>query len=124
MKPFIIIGFILYSVCFFSFCSSLEKQPGSIARQADLIEDLANKLPEEERTRFRKFLDNIKIDERLSDVAIQTTKESAQDAQELATERSADAGKWYGIRNLYIGAVIIALGFFAWRIFLKVTTKI
>lgn len=116
MKQLVVIGYTLFSICFFPFCSSLAKQEGTIARQVSLVEDLENKLPESERPRFRKFLNNIQKEEVLSDRTIKETSKEAKEAHSVALEKSEDAGKWFGLRNLFIGAVIAFLLFVGFKV--------
>ncbi|MCZ8156204.1 MAG: hypothetical protein O9264_08810 [Leptospira sp.] len=99
-RLFILLVFIL------PFCSTIEKKEGSISRQLDLIEDLEAKLPPEDRQRFRKGIENIRQEERISDSTIIKNKDIAEDAQEKAFESSNDAGKWEAIRNTAIAIFI------------------
>ena len=123
MKPFILIGFIVFSSVFFPFCSSLEKQPGTISRNASLIEDLETKLSDpQDKARFKKFISNIREEERLSDRTIEESKTNALEAHRKALESSEDAGKWYGIRNLFYMisfAFVCFVGFMVGKEFLK-----
>ena len=111
---------LVLSLVFFTFCSSLENQPGSISRQLDLIEDLENKLPENERTRFRKALVNLREEGKIKDDSISLYKLEAKDSIETTLESKEDAGKWYGLRNLAIFAFVGLAIFTA----LKLTKKI
>lgn len=116
MKPFILFSNgLVFSLCFFPFCSSLQKQTGSISRQVDLIEDLAVKLPENDRPRFLKALENIRKEEKEKDSvlidAIEETKKSIGEAM----ESKEDSGKWYGIRNLAVFLGLAAIAFLALR---------
>jgi len=116
MKPFLVIGILIFSVCFFPFCSSLAKQEGTIARQVSLVEDLVEKLPEAEKPRLRKFFTNVIAEEVLSDRTIKETSKEAKEAHSVALEKSEDAGKWFGIRNLFTWAVIAFLLFVGFNV--------
>ena len=116
---FLLAFFILFSS--FQFCSTIQKQPGSIAKQVELVRDLGNKLPEEDRPRYNKFLDNIVDEEVKQDKTIEVTRKESEKASKIAINASQDAGKWKGIRDtffailfvvflLIIGYVIFKLG--------------
>lgn len=79
------------------------------------MEDLESKLPPEDRPRFRKGIENIRQEEKISDSTIKKTKNIAEDAQEKAFDSSNDAGKWEAIRNT---AIAIFIGFFCYVGFL------
>ncbi|TGN07441.1 hypothetical protein [Leptospira bandrabouensis] len=111
MKPILIIGYIVFSIVFFPFCSSLEKQEGSISRQISLIEDIEAHLPEPERKRFQKFKENLIQEDKIIDKALSDSKKLAVKSQEMAIEKSEDSGKWKGIRNLIISLAI------AWSVY-------
>ncbi|XDD46385.1 hypothetical protein AB3N60_17030 [Leptospira sp. WS39.C2] len=108
-------------------CTSLEKNQGSIGRQLDLIEDLENKLPEEDRPRFRKAVSNMRDEERISDKNIKDVKTENKTLQNQSLEISTDAGRWYGSRNTVIALISIlaisVIGILAYWIF-KAKTKV
>ena len=117
MKPILIIGYIVFSIVFFPFCSSLEKQEGSLTRQLALIEDLETHLPEPERKRFQKFKENLIQEDRIIDKSLAESKARVIRNQEIALEKSEDSGKWKGIRN---GFILLGIGFglfFIYRVF-------
>ncbi len=113
MKIFLLILFLIPS------CATYQRTEGSLARQADLIEDLEAKLPEEDRERFKRFLSNIREEEKLKDISLHETKEEAFKAKEELKFSSEDAGKWKGIRN----AVLIILFCIALFIGIKFLNK-
>lgn len=120
MKPAILLsnGLIL-SICFFPYCSSLSNQSGSITRQIDLIQDLTNKLPEEDRPRFRKALENIRTEGIEKDLTIQEYKTEAKESVRETLNTKEDSGKWYGLRNLGLFIFTIGILYIAGK-FLKV----
>lgn len=123
MKPFILIGSLICSLVFFPFCSSIEKQPGTISRNASLIEDLETKLSDPlDKARFKQFISNIREEEKLSDRTIVESRTNALEAHRKALESSEDAGKWFGIRNLFYMlafAFVCFVGFTVGKEFLK-----
>lgn len=122
MKPFIIKGSFIFSICFFPFCSTLDKREGSLTRQVELVRDLETKLPKEDQSRFHAFLDNIKEEDKRSDNTIKRVTEQAKEAQETALDKSEDAGKWFGVRNVFIAlisAVLLYFGFVVGKKFLE-----
>lgn len=103
---------LIATICFFPYCTSLTNQTGSIGRQLDLIEDLENKLPEEDRPRFRKAVRNIKTEEKEKDSLLVEFKTEAKESNKETIKTKEDSGKWYGIRNLgifFISMVIVYL---------------
>lgn len=116
MKPILIIGYIVFSIVFFPFCSSLEKQEGSLTRQLALIEDLETHLPEPERKRFQKFKENLIQEDRIIDKSLAESKERVIRNQEIALEKSEDSGKWQGIRNLILFLSISLVCFLVYKL--------
>lgn len=113
--------FSFFLVCgfFLSDCSSLEKQSGSIGKQVDLVEDLLEKLPAVERPRYKKFLENVREEERKMDNTIEQMREAAITAKLEAAKSSGDAGKWYGIRNMFLGLMGFAIVSLAGYVIIK-----
>ncbi|TGM32200.1 hypothetical protein [Leptospira biflexa] len=99
---------LIFTICFFPYCSSFTNQTGSIGRQLDLIEDLENKLPEEDRPRFRKATQNIRTEEKEKDSQLQEFKTEAKESNKETLKAKEDSGKWYGLRNL--GIFLFSLG--------------
>ncbi len=91
----------------FFHCTSLEKNPGSIAKQIDLVEDLVEKLPEEDKPRLKKFFNNVRAEEVKQDKTIENTKDDAMVSKRIALDSKEDAGKWQGIRNTFIAIISI-----------------
>jgi len=109
---------VLVFLAFFLSCSSISA-PGTIARQADLVADLEEKLPEDDRQRYRNFLKNIVQEEKVKDDLVEDAKKKTEVATSEAMEAKEDAGKWAGLRNFAFYALIAVTVFFALRFVVK-----
>lgn len=98
MKFWILILLVIIS------CQTLRQEPGSIAKQIDLIEDIASNpnLDPVTQSRLKLALENIRSSEQSKDNDILEASKVAALAEKIALEKTEAAGKWYGARNLLI----------------------
>jgi hypothetical protein len=117
-----ILIFIL--LLFVSQCTASIKQNGSINRQLDLIEDLKEKLPVEDRERFSKALNNIRKEESEKDNYLNGLNGKLEKSISETMDTKEISGKWLGIRNLALSLFAAAILFFGFKVFQKINLPI